>query len=122
LPIERVENMLTALIDRLGADPANQALRARLTAVLGPSIAGMTGLALAASIAMKLASRSLEVEPTITPGSAGVDWLTEHEPFLQSAFEWLKGEEPLVIGRTVLPAELITEPADEIISAVTQYL
>jgi hypothetical protein len=122
LPVERVETVLIALVDRLGADPANQALRARLTAVLGPSIAGMMGLALAASITMKLASRSLEVEPTITPGSAGVDWLTEHEPFLQSAFDWLKGEEPLVIGRTVLPAELITEPADEIISAVTQYL
>jgi hypothetical protein len=54
--------------------------------------------------------------------ASGADWLSEHEPFLRSAFEWLKGEEPLVVGRTVLPKELVTEPADEVLSAITQFL
>lgn len=122
LPFDRVLAALVALVDGLGADPANQTLRVRLAKVLGPSIAGITGLALMASVAMKLASRPVEAEPTIAPGTAGADWLSEHEPFLRSAFEWLKGEAPLVIGRTVLPKELVTEPADEVLSAITQFL
>jgi hypothetical protein len=122
LPFERVLAALTALIDSLGADPSNQSLRVRLAKLLGPSIAGMTGLALMAAVAMKLASRPVLAEPTITPGTAGADWLSEHEPFLRSALAWLKGEEPLVIGRTVLPKELVTEPADEVLSAITELL
>jgi hypothetical protein len=118
LPFDRVLAALVALVDSLGADPASQTLRVRLAKLLGPSIAGMTGLALMASVAMKLASRPVEAEPTIIPGTAGADWLSEHEPFLRSAFESLKSEEPLVIGRTVLPKELVIEPADEVLSAL----
>ncbi|QQN66761.1 CHAT domain-containing protein [Bradyrhizobium diazoefficiens] len=122
LPFERILVALTALIDSLGADPSNQSLRVRLAKLLGPSIAGMTGLALMSAVAMKLASRSVLAEPTITPGTAGADWLSEHEPFLRAALAWLKGEEPIVIGRTVLPKELVTEPADEVLSAITELL
>ncbi|MHB8271991.1 CHAT domain-containing protein [Bradyrhizobium sp.] len=122
LPFERILAALIALVDNLGADPSNQTLRVRLAKLLGPSIAGVTGVAVMASVAMKLASRPIEAEPTITPGSAGADWLAGHEPFLRSAFDWLKGEEPLVIGRTVLPKELVTVPADEFLSSVTQFL
>lgn len=116
-PFERILAALTALIDSLCADPSNQSLRVRLAKLLGPSIAGMTGLALMAPVAMKLASRPVLAEPTIPPGTAGADWLSEYEPFLRSALAWHKGEEPLVIGRTVLPKELVTEPADEVLSS-----
>jgi CHAT domain-containing protein len=122
LPFDRGLATLVALVDSLGADPANQTLRVSLAKVMAPSIAGTTGLALMASVAMKLASRPVHAEPTITLGTAGADWLAEHEPFLRSAFEWLKGEEPLVIGRTVLPKELVPEPADEVLSAITHFL
>lgn len=122
LPFERILAALITLIDTLAADPSNQSLRVRLAKLLGPSLAGTTGLALLAAAAMKLASRPVLAEPTITPGTAGADWLSEHEPFLRSALAWLKGEQPFVIGRTVLPKELVTEPADEVLSAITQLL
>ena len=44
------------------------------------------------------------------------------KPFLRAAFDWMKTEEPFVIGRTVFPASLLSEPADDVVSAIASYL
>ena len=51
-----------------------------------------------------------------------MDWLMERKPFLKAAFAWMEAEEPVVVGRSVLPSNLLTEPADEVVSAVADYL
>jgi len=52
----------------------------------------------------------------------GMAWLTERKHFISVAFDWMKSEEPLVIGRSVLPKELLTETPDDVVSAVANYL
>ncbi len=51
-----------------------------------------------------------------------MDWLMERKPFLTAAFAWMEAEGPIVVGRSVLPSDLLTEPADEVVSAVADYL
>jgi hypothetical protein len=122
LPFDRVLTVIIALVGGLAADPANQRLRVRLVKLVEPSVSGTTGLALMAAVAMKLASQPVQATEIIVPGKADLAWLEQQRGFLESAFDWLKTEEPLVIGRTVLPKELVTESADEVLSAVTQFL
>lgn len=122
LPFDRVLTVITALVGSLAADPANQRLRVRLVKLVEPSVSGTTGLALMAAVAMKLASQPVQATKTVVPGTADLEWLEQRESFVKSAFDWLKREEPLVIGRTVLPKELVTESADDVLSAVTQFL
>ena len=122
LATEQVQAGLLALIERLANNPANQALRFGLARLIQPSIAGRAGLALMAWVVLSLASRPVQVEERDDPGGANLEWLSGRRVFLDAASTWLKGEEPVVIGRSILPKELLTEPPDEVVSAVTNYL
>lgn len=111
-----------ALIERLAADPENRALRVGLVELLQPAIAGTAGLALMATLVLQLASRPIELRKDAALGRSGMEWLMERKPFLKSAFGWMKAEEPVVIGRSVFPASLLTEPVDEVVAAITDYV
>lgn len=119
---EDFQAAVMSLIERLAAKPENQALRGNLTHLIQPSVAGSTGLALIASIMLNLASRPVRLEKRGSAGKADANWLLEHKSFLSGAFEWLEKEGPIVIGRSTLPAPLLTESADEVVSAITDYL
>ena len=110
------------LIERLAAEPSNQALRIGLVRLVQPAVAGTTGLALLAAVVLQLASRPIQLRKGGAPGKAGMAWLMERKAFLNAGFEWLKAEEPVVIGRLSLPDALMTEPPDEVVSAVADYL
>jgi hypothetical protein len=122
ISVERVHLAVLALVDRLAADPSNQTLRNALVRLVQPYVAGTTGLGLLASVVLKLAARPITLGRREALGKAGMDWLLERESFLNNAFGWLKEQQPVVIGRVVLPQGLLTEPADEVVSAVTDYL
>lgn len=122
VPRDRFQAAVLALIERLAANPDNRVLRVRLVELMQPAIAGTVGLALMAVLVLQLASRPIELRKAKTPGRAGMAWLMERKPFLTAAFAWMKAEEPVVIGRSVLPVALLTEPADEVVSAVADYL
>ena len=124
LPVsdERIETAVLTLVERLAADPTNQGLRVSLAGLVQPSVSGSTGLALMAAIALKLASRPVALAKRQVPAAAQMDWLLQHKGFLEAVFAWLKDQEPVVIGRVVLPNALLTEPPDEVVSAVTQFL
>jgi hypothetical protein len=124
LPVsdERVEMAVLALVERLAPDPTNQRLRVGLAGLIQPSVSGRTGLALMASVVLKLASRPIALTKRQVPAAAHMDWLLEHKVFLGAAFAWLEEQGPVVIGRVVLPEALLTEPADQVVSAVTDYL
>jgi hypothetical protein len=124
LPVsdEQLEMAVLALIERLATDPANPRLRVSLAGLVQPSISGSTGLALMAAIVLKLASRPVVLEEREVPATVKMDWLLQRKAFLNAALAWLREQQPVVIGRVVMPDALLTEPADEVVSAVTEYL
>ena len=124
LPVaqDRFQAAMIALIERLAVSPDKRALRVGLVELMQPAIAGTVGLALMAAAVLKLASRPIKLRKGAAPGRAGMDWLMKRKTFLNAAFAWLKAEEPIVIGRSMLPAGLLTEPPDEVLSAITSYL
>lgn len=119
---ERFQEALLALVERLAADPGRSAIRVGLVELMQPAVAGMTGLALMAVLVLQLAARPVERRPGGLRGTADLEWLSEHKPFLRAAFDWMKEEGPVVIGASALPAHLLSEPADEIVSAIASYL
>lgn len=124
LPVksEGFQAAVISLTEWLAAHPENQAFRTGLAHIIQPSVAGTMGLALMASIVLNLASRPVRLEKRRSHGKADMNWLLERKSFLNVAFGWLESEAPIVIGRTMLPAPLLTEPADEVVSAITDYL
>ena len=119
IPHERFLVAVLSLIERLAADPDNRALRVRLVELMQPAIAGTAGFALMAVLVLQLASRPIELRKGGAPRRAGMDWLRDRESFLTAAFAWMNAEAPVVIGRCTLPVDLLTEPADEVVSAVS---
>lgn len=120
--IDAAEELLSKLIGRLAANPMSAGLRGGIVDVLKPEVAGTTGLALIAKLVLDLASKPVAVEKGVRAGSAGMDWMITHKPFLHRALNWLQAEQPIIIGKLALPAELMTESADEAISALSSYI
>ncbi|CRI67020.1 hypothetical protein THIOKS13330026 [Thiocapsa sp. KS1] len=119
---ERIRSAMLSLIDHLAANPGEQRLRVGLAELIQPYVSGTTGLALMVYLLLDIASRGISLQQLRPVGKEGADWLLKRKPFLNSAFEWLAQEEPVVIGRSVIPISLLTEPAGEVVSAITHYL
>ncbi|WP_292040076.1 MULTISPECIES: CHAT domain-containing protein [unclassified Brevundimonas] len=122
IDMERFADAVLELIQRLAQDPTNRNLRVRLIALVQPSLSGTTGLAVLAVVVLRLASRPVALRKGSALGTAGMDWLMDRKAFLEQAFAFLSSEQPVVIGRLSLPKALMTEPADEVVSAIVAYL
>jgi len=122
LQSEEFQAAIVSLLERLAAHPENQALRVGLVNLLQPSVAGMNGLVLIAYIVINLSSNPVQLENRRSPVEADISWLYERKLFLQKAFSWLKSESPVVLGRSIFPKSLLTEPAAQVISAIEKYL
>lgn len=124
LPVQRedFQAAVQSLIERLAANPENQGLRASLAHLIQPTVAGTMGLGLMAFIVLNLASRPVRLVKRKFLGKADANWFDEHKSFLSAAFEWMGNEGMIVIGRSTFPEPLLTEPADEVVSAVTNLL
>ena len=124
LPVrsEQFQEAVLLLVERLSNEPHKHHLREGLARLIQPSIAGAAGLALMAAVVLHLASRPIRLRKHQSLGQAGLTWLHGREPFMKSAFAWLESESPVVIGKLVMPEHLLTEPADEVLSAVASYL
>ena len=120
--IEATEALLGKLIERLAGDPMNARLRSGIVDLLKPDVAGTTGLALIAKHVLDLAGRPVAVDKSAKEGSANMEWMMTHKPFLQRALNWLQAEQPIIIGKLALPLELLTESPDEAISALSSYI
>jgi hypothetical protein len=119
---ERIVAAMSALVERLAMDPTKQRLRIGLGGLVHPNVSGNTGLALIATVVLDLAAKPLTPTRRDRPVPKPMDWLLQHRDFLDPAFAWLKDQEPIVIGRVALPRTLLTKPADEVVSAVAEYL
>jgi hypothetical protein len=112
------------LIHYLAANPVDGETRLALAKLLSFQVTGTYGVPVIALATIALA----EHEPTIvdSPELTGilkpVPEFENIKPFYQAATLWLSRETPVVLGRTVLPAELLTIPADDAISAITKMI
>src|SRR3546814_17023824 len=79
-------------------------------------ISGLGGLALLVGTVQQLAGKPVRALRSKTLGSQSMTWLHDNKKFLVDLFEWMKSEEPLILGRPVVPPALMTEPAAEIVS------
>ena len=124
LPIseEQLRAGYLALVRRLAARPANQRLRADLERLVGPQVAGTTGLDLAMTAMLRLAQVPIRSRDNRLPPSTPASWLADHRSFRERAFDWLHAEAPLRPGLAPLPKELLTEDADVVVSAITNLL
>jgi len=120
--MEAAEALLGKLVERLANDPMNARLRSGIIDLLKPDVAGSTGLALIAKYVLDLAGRPVAVDKGKKEGSANMEWMTAHKPFLHRALNWLQAEQPIIIGKLALPAALLTESPDEAISALSSYI
>lgn len=119
---ERVEDAIVALLKRLADDPSRADLRVSLSELLEAPASGTDGLAILAIINAKLANQTIKALPDAFISTAGMEWLMEKKPFMESVFQWIKSEEPAIIGRLTLPPELLSEDADAVVSSVSEYL
>ena len=118
----QLQDLYLALASRLASDPGNQRLRVDLDRLVGPQVAGTTGLALAMSAMLRLAQVPVRQRDNCLPLRISASWLGDHRSFWTRAFDWLHAEAPLRLGLAALPKELLTEDADTVVSAVTSLL
>ena len=123
-PIEksRLEDALLALLRRLADDPTKAWIRVGLAKLFDPAISGSEGRFLLVAMILRLAGRPVTPAKTPQRGSKDMVWLLDKKSAVTSLFEWIKTEEPAVIGRLVLPAERLPEPADDLLSGLASYL
>ena len=93
-----------------------------LSTSFGPMFQEQLGLVLIAKLVLDEAAKPITPNKSFQFGTAGIDWLLEKKPFLNSALDWLRSEDPILIGKLALPAELLTEPADAVLSAIASYI
>jgi Tfp pilus assembly protein PilF len=119
---DRLATAVLEVVRYLSAHSADGAVRLRLTRMLSVEVSGSIGLPLIASVAVNLINRprSLREKPVIHALSP--EELDNRRAFLESAFDWLEAETPIVIGRAVLPTSLLPEDVDEVAAAIPHLL
>ena len=103
--------------------PADARVRVRLVDVLSAESMGLLGIAFLVKSALRLASRPLSIQD-IRPLDT---WTTAPPPedmlaFLKVALPWLKSASPVFMGRLDIPKDLLTLPADKLVSGISQLL
>ena len=48
---------------------------------------------------LDLAGRPVAVDKGAKEGSANMEWMMAHKPFLHRALNWLQAEQPIIIGK-----------------------
>ena len=112
------------LIHYLAANPIDGETRLALAKLLSVQVTGTYGVPILALATIALAEQGTTIvdSPELTGILKRVVDFEDIKPFYRAATLWLSRETPVVLGRTVLPAELLTIPADDAISAITRMI
>jgi len=119
---EDCELAVRRVVRYLAAHPEEAGLRVRLVRWLEPSSVGFTGLAaiLRAALANVFRSKQVTIQPpqdALSPEET--DLLGE---FLRAGMRWLEAQGNLVLGRSRMPATLLTLPADRICRGIATII
>ncbi|MBX9596013.1 MAG: CHAT domain-containing protein [Roseomonas sp.] len=121
-PIDEVVPLVAGLIAHLSSTPSDQATRVRLLRLLSAPVSGDMGLAVVAVLTLQLASQTEVAVATKWSEHGGTGWLERGSKVLEPILRWLAEESPTVIGRTVLPMELLTVSADDLLAGVAKLI
>jgi hypothetical protein len=119
---ETHKSVVTKLIRYLSSHPSAASVRVNLARLLSISVTGNLGLALIASATLDLAKQPLSLRKAIEIEGFSAEEVQQREGFVKRAFEWMGSEGELIMGRAVLPTELLTEPADKFLPVVEKLL
>jgi hypothetical protein len=120
----KLQEPVLELIHYLAANPVDGETRLALAKLLSVQMTGTYGMPIIALATIALAEHgstivdSSELAGILKP----VPEFEDIKPFFQEAISWLGRETPIVLGRTVLPAELLTVPADDVVSVLTKFI
>lgn len=114
---------ISHVVRYLAHHPADGSMRMRLVEVMSAQSMGVLGLAALATITLNLAR-----EPSFPrPAPELEDRPARSSPedvlaFMRVALPWLSDNSPIYLGRTTLPANLLTGPPDELIEGAELVL
>jgi hypothetical protein len=120
--LEDIKLAVINIVKYLSRNPADSEIRMRLADLLSIQVSGSIGLALIAEATLDLTQREISLRDKEVSRGFSPEELLARRPFLTAAFAWLAAEAPVVLGRVVLPEELLTEPAEEIVPAIMQLV
>jgi hypothetical protein len=119
---EELENGVAAIVADMASRPFSGSLRVRLNALLSPTGFGWKGFAAIAIAALKAFPPRVNVaRRPHRPPLSEVDEKRLDE-FFEGAKAWLVREESIIIGRAVMPKDLLMVPADDVVRVVSYYL
>jgi hypothetical protein len=122
-PAELHEPVLE-LIRYLAANPLDGETRLALVNLLSVQVTGTYGVPVTAVATIALAHEEVTLVDAreLTGIVRPVPEFEDIKPFYKAATSWLSRQSPFVLGRTALPAELLTIPADDAISAIAKLI
>jgi hypothetical protein len=111
---EDSELAVRRLIRYLADTPAASGLRVRLIRWLEPSSVGFTGLALVLHVALGFVFRDKHILKRLPEKSLSREEGEKFEAFLRVAMRWMGEQKELALGRSTMPAGLLSLPAERI--------
>jgi hypothetical protein len=117
-----IRSAVLELVHYSALHPAETTIRNGLSNVLSPATSGMTGLFVIATVALDLSSSQTVVRSGRLRHDRPSVGLAELPRLLEPVLEWMSREGPVVIGRCVIPKELLTVPADELVPPLERLL
>ena len=122
-PAELHEPVLE-LIRYLAANPLDGETRLALVNLLSVQVTGTYGVPVTVVATMTLASEEIALVNAreLTGIVKSAPEFEDIMPFYEAAVSWLSRQSPFVLGRTALPAALVTIPPDDVISALTKLI
>jgi tetratricopeptide (TPR) repeat protein len=124
LPIEseQLKGLIKHVISYLSAHPSDGSTRLRLTSLLSAASSGRVGLILIASATLDFVQRPIAAREKERVRGLSASELEKKNTFIENAFNWLDAEGPLMPVGAILPVSLVTEPADEVLPAISEVL
>lgn len=98
------------------------AVRVRLTRLLSVNVSASVGVPLIASATLEFARIQPSPRRKRINGGLTTKELLARSTSLEGAFEWLRSESPLWLGRAILPAEHLSGDPDALLPAITRLL
>lgn len=115
------ETLILGVVDYLSTRPVRAGVRSRLMKLLSVERSGDYGLPLIVSTVFRLSHIQIAMDGPSDVEFIGVDRL-EQNGFLREAFSWLSSRSPCVPGRTILPAHILRDPPDVVVTTVSNLI
>lgn len=115
------ETLILGVIDYLSTRPARAGVRSRLIKLLSVERSGDYGLPLIVSAVFRLNHIQIAMHGPSDVEFIGLGKL-EQNGFLREAFAWLSSRSPCVPGRTILPAQILRDPPDAVVTTISDLI